>query len=193
MSHFPKKVLAIQLCPTLCDSMGYSTPGSSVHEILQARILEWITIPSSRGSSQCRDRTWISHIAGRFFTLWATREALTGPGTSISETVTYLADDKHTVLLAGYWQEVLVPLRMDPTTGMLECYHDMVAGFFPSSDPRERPEEELICLLRLSLRSTHHHICHILFVVRSKLLITAQFQGEMKELVLTSQRSITNF
>ena len=97
------------------------------------------------------------------------------------------------MLLAGYWQEALVPLHVGPTTGMLEYYHDMVTGFLPSSDPRERPEEELICLLRLSLRSIHPHIYHILFVVRSKLLIIAQFQGEMKELVLTSQRSITNF
>ena len=43
--------------------------------ILQARILEWVAIPSSRGSSQPRDRTQVSHIAGRFFTVWATREA----------------------------------------------------------------------------------------------------------------------
>ena len=44
--------------------------------ILQARILEWVAMPSSRGSSQCRDRSHISHIAGGFFTIWATREAL---------------------------------------------------------------------------------------------------------------------
>ena len=45
----------------------------SVHGILQARILEWVVIPSSRGSSWPRDRTSISHIAGRFFTIWATK------------------------------------------------------------------------------------------------------------------------
>ena len=50
-------------------------PDASVHEILQARILEWITMPSSRGSSQPRDQTQVSHIAGRFFTNWATRQA----------------------------------------------------------------------------------------------------------------------
>ena len=49
-------------------------PDSSVHGILQARILEWVAIPFSRGSSQPRDRTQVSHIAGRFFTIWATRE-----------------------------------------------------------------------------------------------------------------------
>ena len=56
-------------------SHGCCLPGSCVHGILQARILEWVAIPLSRGSSQPRDWTWVSHIAGRFFTIWATREA----------------------------------------------------------------------------------------------------------------------
>ena len=43
--------------------------------ILQARILEWVAVPSSRGSSQLRDQTQVSHTAGRFFTVWAAREA----------------------------------------------------------------------------------------------------------------------
>ena len=55
--------------------MDCSPPSSSVHGILQARILEWVVIPFSRGSSQPRDRTQVSSIAGRFFTIWATREA----------------------------------------------------------------------------------------------------------------------
>ena len=59
---------------TLCDSMDSSPPGSSVHGILQARILEWVAMPSSRGSSQPRDWTQVSHIAGGFFTIWVTRE-----------------------------------------------------------------------------------------------------------------------
>ena len=59
--------------------MDCNLPGSSVHEILQARILEWVTVPFSRGSSQARDQIQVSHIAGRFFTVWATREALKGP------------------------------------------------------------------------------------------------------------------
>ena len=61
---------------TLCDPMDCSPPGSSVHGILQARILEWVAIPSSRGFSQPRDQTWVSYTASRFFTFWATREAL---------------------------------------------------------------------------------------------------------------------
>ena len=47
----------LQSCPTLCDPMDYSPPGSSVHGILQARILEWVAMPSSRGSSQPRDQS----------------------------------------------------------------------------------------------------------------------------------------
>jgi len=47
----------------------------AVHGILQARILVWVTVPFSRGSSQCKDQTHVSHIAGRFFTSEATREA----------------------------------------------------------------------------------------------------------------------
>ena len=54
------KVLDNQSCPTLWDPIGCSLPGSSVHGILQARILEWVAIPLSRGSSQPRDRTWVS-------------------------------------------------------------------------------------------------------------------------------------
>ena len=54
--------------------MDSSQPGSSVHGIFQARILEWVAISFSRGSSRPRDRTWVSLIVGRCFTVWATRE-----------------------------------------------------------------------------------------------------------------------
>ena len=68
--HFvERKVKVTQLCPTLCDPMN------CIHEILQARILEWVAFPFSRGSSQPRDQTQVSHLAGGFFTSWATREA----------------------------------------------------------------------------------------------------------------------
>ena len=58
-----------QSCPTLCDPMDCSPPGSSVHGILQARILEQVAMPSSRGSSQPRDQTQVSCTAGGFFTI----------------------------------------------------------------------------------------------------------------------------
>ena len=64
-----------QSCATLHNPVDCSPPGSSVHGILQARILEWVAISFSRGSSQPRDQTQVSHIAGRRFNLWATREA----------------------------------------------------------------------------------------------------------------------
>ena len=64
-----------QLCPPLCDPMNCSPPGSFVHGILQARVLEWIAISFSRGYSWPRDRTRVSCIAGRRFTVWATRES----------------------------------------------------------------------------------------------------------------------
>ena len=67
----------LQPCPTLCDPMDCSPPGSSVHGILQARILEGVAIPFSRESFQPWDQTWFFHTAGRFFTDWATREAWT--------------------------------------------------------------------------------------------------------------------
>ena len=68
-------VLVGQWCPTLCNPMNCSLPGSSVHGILQARILEQVAISFSRGSSWLRDWTWVSCIASRCFNIWATREA----------------------------------------------------------------------------------------------------------------------
>ena len=57
------KVKVTRLCPTVCDPVDYT-----VHGILQARILEWVAVPFSRGSSQPRDQTQVSHIAGGLFT-----------------------------------------------------------------------------------------------------------------------------
>ena len=64
----PLVYLVTQLCLSLWDSVGCSPPGSSVHGILQARILEWVSITFSRESSQPRDQTFVSSIAGKFFT-----------------------------------------------------------------------------------------------------------------------------
>ena len=61
-----------QLCPTLCDPMGCSLPGSSVCGVFQAIVLEWIAISFSRGSFQPRDQTRVSRIVDRRFTFWAT-------------------------------------------------------------------------------------------------------------------------
>ena len=67
---FLKNVNTAQPCPTLCDPMDYT-----VHGVLQARILQWVAVPFSRTSSQPRDLTKVSHIAGRFFTSWVKRKA----------------------------------------------------------------------------------------------------------------------
>ena len=64
------KVKVAQSCLTLCDPMDYA-----IHGILQARILEWVACPFSRGSSQSRNQNRVSCIAGRFFTSWAIKEA----------------------------------------------------------------------------------------------------------------------
>ena len=70
-SNCKVKAKVTQSCPPLCNPMDYT-----VHEILQARILEWVAFSFTRGPSQTRDRTQVSGIAGRFFTSWATKEAL---------------------------------------------------------------------------------------------------------------------
>ena len=72
------KVLVAQSCMTLCDPEDCMLPGSSVHGLLQARILGWVAIPLPGGFSWPRDWTRVSCITGRFFTIWATSEALGG-------------------------------------------------------------------------------------------------------------------
>ena len=69
------EVVVTQSCPTLCNTMNFGPPGSSVYGILQGRTLEWVAIPFSRGSFWHRDWIRVSCIASSFFTVWATREA----------------------------------------------------------------------------------------------------------------------
>ena len=75
--------------------MDYNSPGFSVHGILQGRILEWVAIPS-RGSSQSRDSTCVSYIAGRFFTNWATGKP------SFFYTASLIATNFHLVKVIGF-------------------------------------------------------------------------------------------
>ena len=77
------KVKATQSCLTLCNPIDYT-----VHEILQARVLEWVAYPFSRGSSRPRDRTGVCCIAGRFFTNGAIREALISDNLSLNDQLT---------------------------------------------------------------------------------------------------------
>ena len=70
-AYYIYKCSVTQWCSTLCNPMDRNPPGSSVHGILQARVLEWDVVPFSRGSSQPRDQTQVFCFAGRFFTIWA--------------------------------------------------------------------------------------------------------------------------
>ena len=81
MHNFPPLVTikwseVSQLCPTLCNPVDCRLPGSSIHGIFQARVLEWVATSFSRGSSWPRDQTLVSRIVGGFFTVWATREEI---------------------------------------------------------------------------------------------------------------------
>ena len=78
------KVLVTQSCQTLYEPMNCSPPCSSVHGNFQARILERVAIPFSRQSAQARYWTPVSFIAGRFFTIWDTREALKQHGNTVT-------------------------------------------------------------------------------------------------------------
>ena len=80
------KVLVIHWRPALCDPVDCSPLGSTVHGILQARVLEWVAIPFFRVSSQPRDRTWVSRIVDRRFTICAD-ECITDDKMNVSRSV----------------------------------------------------------------------------------------------------------
>ena len=75
----PQHAFCVLISALRCELMDCSPPGLSVNGNSPARILEWVAIPFSRRSSLPRDQTWVSCIAGRFFIIWATREAQPHP------------------------------------------------------------------------------------------------------------------
>ena len=125
---FPSIYLAVKVkaawsCPTLCDPVV-----CTVHGILQARILEWVAFPFSRGSSQLRDQTQFSCTAGGFFTHWATREApylavlgllcsLWTPSCSMWDLVPWLGIEPRPPVL-GVWSLSHWTTREVPRTGI---------------------------------------------------------------------------
>ena len=115
-------LLVAQSCLTLCNPMDCSSPSSSVHGNLQARILEWVAIPFSRGSSQPRDWTQVSSNAGRFFTVWVTREAL--------------SEGKAEAIIWGHWSALyllyLQPLK--PSLKVLELMVEVLTFSFQIKD-----------------------------------------------------------
>ena len=106
-----KKVKVAQPCPTLCDPMYYR-----VHGTLQARILERVAFPFSRGSSQPRDQTQVFHIEGRFFTSWATREAF--------DNTTQMSHLGQGLCQPPKWGPYLFSTSPEPGTGKMlnKCY-----------------------------------------------------------------------
>ena len=100
------RVLVTQSCLTLCNPVDYSPPGSSIHGILQARILEWVAISFSRGSSQLGDRTRVSCIVGRCFNHWA--EPSRDPAKPL------LADKEYSSDGGSCWKDVFLSL-LPPT------------------------------------------------------------------------------
>ena len=118
--------LVAQSCLTLCNPVDYSLPGPLSVGIFQARTLEWVAYPSSRRSSQPRDQTQVSYIAGRFFTSWATREAqrrlLCPQGFSRQE----------------YWSGLPFPSSGDLSDAEIEPASPALAGrFFTTEPPRK--------------------------------------------------------
>ena len=95
-------MLVAQSCLTLCNSMDCRLPASSVYGILKARILEKVAISFSRGSSWPRDQTQVSHIAGRFFTIWATREELPGDADG-KKHVRWACANAHQEIWLSFW------------------------------------------------------------------------------------------
>ena len=94
--------VSLQSWLALCEPMDYSRPLFSVHGILQARILDWVAFPFSRRSSQPRDGTQVSCIAGRFFTIWATREAHTCPNYHLTCLLRNLYADQEATVRTGH-------------------------------------------------------------------------------------------
>ena len=92
-----------QLCPTLCDPMDRSIPGSSIHGIFQARVLEWVAVSFSRGYSRPRNRMQVSCIVGRCFTVWATREVMKMNG---------IKNQLYNVICHSWWFTHLIPLTL---------------------------------------------------------------------------------
>ena len=88
--------------------MDFSPPGSSLHGISQARMLEWVAMPSSRGSFQPRDQGQVSRIAGRFFTIWTTSEA---QGLYLSNSL-------------FFFKKINGETPIDPTVGILKAKND---------------------------------------------------------------------
>ena len=146
-----------QLCPTICNPMDCSPQLCSVHEIFQARVLERVAISFSRRSSWPRDWTGVSCIAGRHFTLWATREAVTLEN---NLTVLYVVKRKITILLSSFTLAVY-PWGKKMYAHPKTCTWNFIAAFFiiaqkwgPSKCPSANEWINKTCVHRMESYST---------------------------------------
>ena len=130
--------------PTLFGPMDYSLPGSSVFGILQARMLVWVAIPFSRGSSRPTDQTWVSCIAGEFFTIWATREAR----------LLYISENVCWCVCLCVCECVPVCLYMCVYPWVLEGWH-LTQMSITNPCPRSRPFVQDVCPIPLFLSNNY--------------------------------------
>ena len=116
--HVEKESEVTQSCLTLCNPMDCSLPGSSVRGNFQARVLEWVAISFSGGSSWPRDWTHVSHIAGRCFTVWATGKDL------INQHVRELY-----IFYMSPWSDIFISKTLLPFLGLSFPYHPVFSHF----------------------------------------------------------------
>ena len=121
----------------LCGAVDYSLPGSSVHGIIQATILEWVVISFSRGSFWPRDQTQVSCTTGGFFTIWATREAVL-ENSSLTKSWWFHADSKGTQpYIYMYMKAVSIvqdPGEMKGHPHLTRCTSVMAGAFTPRTN-----------------------------------------------------------
>ena len=110
--------------------MDYSPPGSSVRGILQTRILEWVAIPFSRGPSWPRDRTWVSHITGRYLTVWATRAACLQYANHQAQNHT---SSIWSLYLRRQYSSIFIILGQVPGNSRLSLFHRLLKVFRPTN------------------------------------------------------------
>ena len=130
-----------QSCLTLCEPINCSLPSSSVHGILQARVLEWVAISFSRGSSRTRDPTRVSCMAGRRFTLWATRNVKSLSWIRIFATpwtVAYQAPPSMGFSRQECWSTLPFSFPGDLPDPGIEPPSPALAGGFSTTDPSEK-------------------------------------------------------
>ena len=154
-----------QSCPNLCNPMDCSLPGSSIHGIFQARILEWVAFPFSRRSSQPRDWTWVSRIVGRCFTVWATREV---PKKCNAKE----CSNNCTIALISHVSKVMLKVLQARLEQYMKCeLPDVQAGLEKAEEP------EINCQHLLDQQKSkrilenhlfHHRLCHSLCLCGSQ-------------------------